>query len=104
MSVTATQAFGQSNNSYDSLVSLFTEWRAFEQPPLREGAPDYTAATFARRHAELPKWQARLAAIEPDGWPIEQQVDWHARPRRDERLRLLRARAAALGSATRRTT
>jgi hypothetical protein len=76
MSVTATQAVGQSNNSYDSLVSLFTEWRAFEQPPLREGAPDYTAKTFAKRHAELPKWQARLAAIKPDTWPVAQQVDW----------------------------
>ena len=76
MSVTATQAFGQSNNSYDSLVSLFAEWRAFEQPPLREGAPDYTAETFAKRHAELPKGQARLAAIKPDAWPVAQQVDW----------------------------
>lgn len=76
MSVSATQAFGQSASSYDSLVSLFNEWRAFEHPPLRYGAPDYTAATFAKRHAELPKWQARLAAIEPDAWPIAQQVDY----------------------------
>lgn len=76
MSVTASQAFGQSSNSYDSLVSLFTEWRAFEQPPLRDGAPDYTAETFAKRYAELPKWQARLAAIKTDAWPVAQQVDW----------------------------
>jgi hypothetical protein len=76
MSVSATQAFGQSSNSYDSLVSLFTEWRAFEQPPLRDGAPDYTADTFAKRHAELPKWQARLAAIKPGAWPVAQQVDY----------------------------
>jgi hypothetical protein len=68
--------FAQSRDtSYDALVSLFTEWRAFERPPTRDGAPDYTAATFARRHAELPKWQARLAAIKPDAWPLAQQVD-----------------------------
>jgi hypothetical protein len=71
-----TQTFAQSRDaSYDALVSLFTEWRAFERPPTRDGAPDYTAATFARRHAELPKWQARLAAIKPDAWPLAQQVD-----------------------------
>ena len=77
MSAFATQTFGQSRDaSYDTLVSLFSEWRAFERPPLREGVPDYTAATFARRHAEFPKWQARLAAIKPDTWPIPQQVDY----------------------------
>ncbi len=43
---------------------------------MREGVPDYTAATFARRHAELPKWQARLNSIKPDAWPVSQQVDW----------------------------
>jgi hypothetical protein len=78
MAISATEAVGQSSNSpYDSLVGLFTEWRAFEQPPLRDDVPDYTAATFKRRHAELPKWQARLAAIKPDAWPIPRQVDWH---------------------------
>ena len=35
--------------SYEDLTSLFTEWRAFERPPLRDGAPDYTAATLARK-------------------------------------------------------
>jgi hypothetical protein len=60
---------------YDALASLFGEWRAFERPPLRDGAPDYTAATFARRHAELPAWRARLAAIDTAGWPAEARVD-----------------------------
>ena len=43
---------------------------------LRDGAPDYTAATFQRRHGELAAWQARLAAIAPESWPIAQQVDY----------------------------
>jgi hypothetical protein len=78
MSVSATHAFGQSpSSSYDALLTLFTEWRAFETPPLADGAPDYTADTLKRRHAELPKWQARLAAIQPAGWPVAQQVDHH---------------------------
>jgi hypothetical protein len=63
-------------SSYKDLVALFEDWREFERPPLREGAPDYTAATFARMHGDLKAFQARLAAIEPVGWPIEQQVDY----------------------------
>jgi len=29
------------------LQTLFTEWRAFERPPLHEGAPDYSPAQRA---------------------------------------------------------
>jgi hypothetical protein len=77
LSASATQALGQGGeSSYDSLVTLFADWRAFEKPPLRDGAPDYTAATFERRQAAFAKLQARLAAIRPDAWPIEQQVDY----------------------------
>ncbi|HUQ10749.1 MAG TPA: DUF885 family protein [Steroidobacteraceae bacterium] len=76
-SIAATQAFGQTrDSSYDALVTLFSEWRGFERPPPRDGVPDYTAATFERRHAALSQWQARLAAIKPDAWPIPQQVDY----------------------------
>ncbi len=64
-------------SSYDDLVALFSDWREFEQPPLLEGAPDYTAARFAAAHAELKDYQARLTAIDRAGWSIEQQVDWH---------------------------
>lgn len=74
--MTATSA-AQAADEYDGLVTLFNEWRAFEQPPMRDGAPDYTAATLERRHRELPKWQERLAALKPQAWPIPQQVDWH---------------------------
>jgi uncharacterized protein (DUF885 family) len=62
---------------HQDLVALFTEWRAFEEPALRDGAPDYTAAAMARRREALAGWQARLAAIDPAGWPVEQQVDYH---------------------------
>jgi hypothetical protein len=74
--MTATGA-AHAASDYEELATLFKEWRAFEQPAMREGAPDYTAATLERKHRELPKWQARLAAVKPDGWPIPQQVDWH---------------------------
>src|SRR5688572_25344358 len=61
--------------SYQDLIALFTEWSAFERPPLVDGAPDYTAATMASRHATLKNLQARLDAIKPDAWPVDQQVD-----------------------------
>ncbi len=88
--IAASIAFGaplekSSEDSYEELVALFDDWRAFEKPPLRgtdeDAAPDYTAATVARRHAELAGYRARLEAIaaaaagETSGWTIEQRVD-----------------------------
>ncbi len=62
---------------YDALPALFKEWRAFEPPLLRDGAPDYGVAAMAAQHAGLRALQARLRAIDPGGWPIPQQVDYH---------------------------
>jgi hypothetical protein len=61
--------------TYADLVKLFEEFLAFERPPLKDGAPDYTAAAVAQRRTGLAEFQARLAAIDPAGWPIDQQVD-----------------------------
>jgi hypothetical protein len=61
--------------SYDGLLKLFQDWRAFERPPFVAGAPDYTAATFARRHQELAAYRQRLAAIDTAGWSVDQKVD-----------------------------
>jgi hypothetical protein len=57
------------------LEALFAEFVAFERPKLRDGAPDYTAASMASRRAALRTFQSRLKAIDPAGWPVEQQVD-----------------------------
>lgn len=66
-----------SEGGYPGLLDLFEDWRAFEKPPLLEGAPDYRAETFAQRQAGLEALQGRLHALEIESWPIEQQVDWH---------------------------
>ncbi len=63
-------------SDYPSLVDLFKEWRTFENPPKREGAPDYTAATFDKRLPEFKALQKRLLAIDTANWPIAQRVDW----------------------------
>ena len=71
------QAQSQNAAKYQDLVTMFKEWRAFEKPPLRDGAPDYTTETFQKRWPAFKKLQAKLDAMEVIDWPIEQQVDWN---------------------------
>lgn len=61
---------------YQELVSFFAEWRDFQKPMLINGVPDYSAASMAAQHRQLAEFRKRLAAIDPSGWPIPQQVDW----------------------------
>lgn len=57
------------------LVSLFTEWRAFATPAMQDGVPDYGESAQRAKYAELPKWQARLDAIIPTRWSVDQRTD-----------------------------
>ena len=63
-------------NNHKIISELFKDWRTFEHPPLRNGAPDYTASTFDARLADFNKIKARLMAIDTSGWTIPDQVDW----------------------------
>jgi len=63
-------------SDYASLVTLFKEWRTFENPPLLNGAPDYTAATFQQRMPQFKNLQTKLVAIDTTRWPVPQRVDW----------------------------
>ena len=71
--VAAPAARGQS--TYQDLVRLFEDFVAFERPALKEGAPDYTAATLRRKQDGIGAFNARLAAIDPRGWTVSEQVD-----------------------------
>jgi hypothetical protein len=64
------------SNNYTDLLDLFNEWRAFEKPPLRNGAPDYTAETFEKRQPRFSELQSALQAIDTSNWPIANKVDW----------------------------
>ena len=64
-------------NTYKDLVALFKAWRTFENPPLKEGAPDYTQATFEKRWPEFKTLQNKLNAIDTTNWSIEHKVDWY---------------------------
>lgn len=70
-------AGGAKSTKYEDLTALFTEWRAFQQPKLVDGVPDYGAAAMAAQQNGLVPMKARLAAIDPSGWPVPQQVDYH---------------------------
>ena len=77
LSAAATGARQASPSTYETLGALFDEWRAFQKPRLVGGGPDYSAAAMALQHKALPSYQRRLNSIDPAGWPVPQQVDWH---------------------------
>jgi Bacterial protein of unknown function (DUF885) len=62
---------------YEDLTKLFGEWRDFQKPKLVDGVPDYSASAMSTQHHDLASYQGRLAAIDPSGWPIPQQVDYY---------------------------
>lgn len=63
-------------SSYNELVVLFKNWRAFETPPLHEGAPDYRKETFEKRQTEYKKIQTQFSQLDTSGWTIPEQVDY----------------------------
>lgn len=72
----ALSSSAQKTNSYNALVQLFNKWRSFEQPPLRNGAPDYTQTSFAKRRSAFQQLRVDLKNIDTSKWPIAQQNDW----------------------------
>jgi hypothetical protein len=68
---------GVTSTRYEDLVALFTEWRSFQRPKLIDGVPDYSVGAMAAQHQGLPSYRDRLAGIDPSGWPIPHQADYH---------------------------
>jgi hypothetical protein len=62
---------------YDDLVTLFTSWRAFQQPKAVNGVPDYSPSAMAAQQRELATFRRRLAALDTTGWSTHAQVDYH---------------------------
>lgn len=65
------------SSRHEDLVSFFQDWRSFQKPKLVDGVPDYSPAAMAAQQRELAAFRGRLDAIDPSGWPIPQQVDYH---------------------------
>jgi hypothetical protein len=66
---------GPPPKGHEDLVKLFTEWRAFQPPPFRDGVPDYTAAAMQEQQRRLPELRARLDAIDTSAWPVAWRID-----------------------------
>ena len=66
---------GQDNN-YEQLHEFFFEWREFESPPLRDGAPDYTKGQFNKRRRVFKALERKLADIDTSGWSRSSQADY----------------------------
>ena len=62
--------------NYKELVDLFLEWRDFENPPLMNGAPDYTQRRFEFADKEFKDLQKKLEGIDTTDWSRYYQVDW----------------------------
>ncbi len=60
-----------SSTSYEDLLTLFEDWRAFAVL----AAPDYSVDAMTAQFEELARYQERLEAIDSSGWPVAQQVD-----------------------------
>ena len=73
------QSDNQTDMKYQNLglEEVYDEWREFETPPLKDGAPDYTVATFSNRQAAFKSLREKLNSIDTSGWPIAKKVDWH---------------------------
>jgi hypothetical protein len=61
--------------THAQLVTLFQEWRAFVQPAIKQGVPDYSQAAMDHKLEEVPAWRTRLAAIDRTGWSAAAQND-----------------------------
>lgn len=62
--------------NYGELTALFEQWRLFENPPMRSGAPDYTRASREQRRPAFETLQNRLLRIDTTGWQVAQKADW----------------------------
>ena len=87
----AGQTQAVASTDYADLVSLFGEFRSFQQGDSGNiqsysqsgwilsnlnAAPDFSATAMAEQYGQLGTFQAQLEAIDPTGWTISQQVDY----------------------------
>ena len=65
----------QTARTYQDLLKLFDDFVAFERPPTKMARRTTPPRRSPRARVTLKTFQSRLAAIDPKGWPVEQQVD-----------------------------
>ncbi|MCX6577403.1 MAG: DUF885 family protein [Candidatus Aminicenantes bacterium] len=67
----------EKSTRYEDLLALWRQFRDFQKPNVVEGVPDYTPKAMSAQQLGAGEFLKRLAAIDPAGWPIDRQVDYH---------------------------
>lgn len=62
--------------SYDDLIALYREFRAWEWPAATEGMPDYGEEAVERGRQEIARFHDRLQAMGVAEWDTSRQVDY----------------------------
>lgn len=65
------------STNYKDLVSLFWEFRKFQEPTITNGIPDYSPAIMKLQYSKLQTYQDSLKAIDPTAWSVSDQIDYH---------------------------
>lgn len=75
----------EKTDSLDRLASDFWAWRTVYRPFTFDDIPrierttsvrDWSEAAIEKQRADLAKFEARWSAMHPDGWTVEQKVDY----------------------------
>ena len=69
------ESLNQTSN-YADLEKLFLDWRNFENPPILNGAPDYTKSQFDESQNTFKSLKNRLINMDTSKWSVHQKVDW----------------------------
>ena len=72
----STSSLTSQNDNRKTLEILFNDWREFENPPLLNGAPDYTVKSFDNRMPEFRELKDRLNEIDKSTLDTKSKVDW----------------------------
>jgi len=65
------------SSTYEDLVTLFNEFREYQEPPINEGLPDYSPSVVEEKYRGLQEFQKKLAVFNINDWPVWQKVDYH---------------------------
>src|SRR5210317_541958 len=72
----STSSLTSQNDNRKTLEILFNDWREFENPPLLNGAPNYTVKSFDNRMPEFRELKDRLNEIDKSTLDTQSKVDW----------------------------
>lgn len=76
LSLVTNEFLSSQENNRQELEELYNDWRQFEIPPLKNGAPDYSNETFKNRMPEYRKLRDRLIKIDKSDLETKSKIDW----------------------------